>query len=146
MPWPLDNGCCRGAASIDWPLAHRDGLPFHQHDCPLHDVLQLANVPGPVIGLERFQGFLVDVRDGLAAALAVQAEEVQGQLIDVIAPFPQRRGLHRDHVQAIEQVFAEPAFFHQAFQVLIGGGDDAHIDTDRLPRADALEGHFLQHP
>ena len=39
-------------------------------------------------------------------------------------PFPQRRQLHADHIQAVEQVFAEFTFCHQPLQILMSGGNN----------------------
>ncbi|MNN18536.1 hypothetical protein D3C81_1317480 [compost metagenome] len=46
---------------------------------------------------------------------------------DVLATVAQRRHLQVEHVQAVEQVFAEAAFGDHALQVAVGGADDAHI-------------------
>ena len=51
----------------------------------------------------------------------------------------QRRQLNRDHVQAEEQVFAKAAVGHRAGQILVGGGENAHIDLDRLATAHAFD-------
>ena len=50
-----------------------------------------------------------------------------------------------DHVETIVQVFTKPAGTDQGLEVLMGGGQDPHVDRDRLRAADALEGHFLEH-
>ena len=64
---------------------------------------------------------------------------------DVVAPLAQRRQLDADHVQPVEQVLAEAAVLHLALQVDVGGGDDAHVDLDRLHAAEAHELAFLHH-
>jgi hypothetical protein len=50
-----------------------------------------------------------------------------------------------DHVQAVVQIFAEQAVAHALFQVLVGGGDHAHVRLDRLVPADAVEVAIGQH-
>ncbi len=50
------------------------------------------------------------------------------------------------HVEAVEQVFAEPALRHRFLEVDVGCGQHADVDPDRLPAADALKRSFLQHP
>ena len=47
-------------------------------------------------------------------------------------------------MQAIKEVFAEPAGFHIGDQVAVGGGDDAHVDLDGLASADRLDLALLQ--
>ena len=45
----------------------------------------------------------------------------------------------------MEQVFAEQALLDALVQVLVGGGDDAHVGLDRLVAADAVEVAVRQH-
>ena len=54
-------------------------------------------------------------------------------------------GIVTDHVQPVEQVFAEPAALPMS-SASVGGRDDAHVDLDRLAAADRLDLAFLQHP
>ena len=44
-----------------------------------------------------------------------------------------------DHVEAVEQVGAEPALLDLLLQDLVAGRDDPDVDLDRLRPADALE-------
>ena len=53
--------------------------------------------------------------------------------------------LHRDDVQAEEQVLAEAPRRDLGLEVAVGRGDDAHVDLDRLGRADAADLALLQH-
>ena len=53
--------------------------------------------------------------------------------------------LDPDHVQAVEQVGAKPAFLDLVLQALVGGGDDPNVDLDALGPAHALERARLQH-
>jgi hypothetical protein len=62
----------------------------------------------------------------------------------VVAALAQRRQVQGDHVQAEEQVLAEPAGRDLGAQVLVGGGQDAHVHRDRLAAADALDLARLQ--
>ena len=45
----------------------------------------------------------------------------------------------------VVQILAEAALADSAFQVAMGGGNDAHIDVDGAVASYALEGPFLQH-
>lgn len=49
-----------------------------------------------------------------------------------------------NHIQTIEQVFTESAFFHHRMEIAVGGGDDADIHLNRLMPAHAFEFPFLQ--
>ena len=82
--------------------------------------------------------------DALAVLLGVAAEEEARERRDVLAPIAQRRDLDRDHVEAVEEVFAESPFGDARPQVAVGRGDDADVDLERLVAADALERPLLQ--
>ena len=53
--------------------------------------------------------------------------------------------MHPDHVQAVEQIFTEFPLLHALFQVLVGGGDDPHIDLHRRVTAHAIKLTIRQH-
>jgi hypothetical protein len=64
----------------------------------------------------------------------------------VLAPLAQRRQAQADDVEAVEQVFAEHAVAHALLQVLVRGGDHAHIGLDGSGcAADAVELPVGQH-
>ncbi|MNT13414.1 hypothetical protein D3C72_1483840 [compost metagenome] len=65
---------------------------------------------------------------------------------DILAAVGQPWNVDANHVQAVEQVLAELAGLYQRLQVLVGGGDDAHIDLDRHVAAHAIELAIGQHP
>jgi hypothetical protein len=65
---------------------------------------------------------------------------VIGKRRDFLAPLAQRRQMEPDDVQAVEEVFAEPALGHQRVQIGVGGGDDPDVDAVRLRVADRV--HF----
>ncbi len=66
------------------------------------------------------------------------------QMRDVLRPRAQRRHGQRQHVQPVEQVFAELAGFRALQQIAIGRRDDAHVDLHRLAAADRLDLALLQ--
>ena len=63
---------------------------------------------------------------------------------DVLAAFAQRRQLHRDHVQSVEEIFAERRLRDHLREIGVRGGDDPNVDLDRVRIADALELAFLE--
>ena len=75
----------------------------------------------------------------LPSSAAKPRQKMPGQRRDIGGPFAQRRHRDREHVQAIEQVFAEAAGFDVGDQVAIGGRDDADVDLDQLAGADRLD-------
>jgi hypothetical protein len=60
---------------------------------------------------------------------ALLPQEVARQHGDVLAPLAQRRQAQADDVEAVEQVLAEHALAHPLFQVLVRGGDHAHVGS-----------------
>ena len=56
----------------------------------------------------------------------------------------QRRNIQRHHVEPVVQIFAESALLERRAQVLVGGGDHAHVDAARDVAAQALELALLQ--
>ena len=64
---------------------------------------------------------------------------------DVFLALAQRRQLHRDDVQPVVQVLAEPPVVHHRAQVDVGGRDDAHVHLDRVDAAEAHELALLDH-
>src|SRR5205823_5426771 len=57
-----------------------------------------------------------------------------------------RRQLDGDHLQAPEEVLAEPSFLHELRKVAVGGADHAQVEQDRLLSADPLDLVLLQRP
>ncbi len=60
-----------------------------------------------------------------------------------LRPLAQGGQAQIDHVQAIEQVFAEGAVLDRVGEIAVRRGDDADIDLDRLGAADAVDLAFL---
>ena len=88
---------------------------------------------------------------GKAFGLDTQLERAAGEEMareqgHVLAPLAQRRQAHADDIEPVVEVFAEAAFTHAAFEVLVRGRDHAHVRLDRLMAADAVKAAFLQHP
>ena len=60
-------------------LIYEEGVNFRKNYRALNDVLQLAYVSGPVVGLEEIHGLLVDCANLLAHLLGVAIDEVPEQ-------------------------------------------------------------------
>jgi hypothetical protein len=84
---------------------------------------QLADVPRPGVGLQEHRRSLRDAAHPLLHLLGVLREEVFGQQRDVLAPLAQRRQVHRDDIDPIEQIFSKAAARDQLLQILIRRGD-----------------------
>ena len=73
------------------------------------------------------------------------ADEVLHEQGHVFLAIAQRRQRQRDHVQAVEQVFAERAVGDHLHELGVGRGEHAHVHLDGAVLADALELALLQH-
>src|SRR6185437_13150406 len=71
-------------------------------------------------------------------------EKMPEQMRNILASRAERRDRQRQHMQAVEQVFAEMPALDAIEQPAIGCGDDADIDLHGLAAADRLDGAFLQ--
>ena len=72
-------------------------------------VLQLADVPGPVVFAQQAHGLAVDGFDLAAVLVAVTLEEEGDELRDVVAALAEGGQINRHDVQAVIQVFTEAA-------------------------------------
>ena len=116
-----------------------------QNRRPLDDVAQLAHVARPVVLLEHPHRLLIDAGDRLLIAQVELVQERLHQQRQIVAPVAQRRQADREHVQAVEQVFAQLALLHRFERIDVGRGDDAHVDRLLVPAAEAAEAALLQH-
>ena len=84
---------------------------------------------------------LITGESGTGKELVARAlgEEVARERGNVVAAFAQRGKPQADHVQAVIEIFAKRAFAHALLEVLVGGGDHAHVGLDLLMAADAIE-------
>ena len=81
-----------------------------------------------------------------AQLLCTLLQKVARQHRDVFASLTQRRQAQANHIQAVEQVLTEHAIFDAFFQVLVSGGDHAHIGLDGAVTAHAVIVAIAQHP
>src|SRR5688572_13945232 len=116
-----------------------DDVAVGQGDGALDGVLELADVAGPGVAHHRVLHGGLEALAGALHVLAVAGEEVLGEQGDVVPPLAQRRHVHGDHVEAVEEVLAELALPDGLLEILVGRGDEADVDAPRLHVADGLE-------
>ena len=112
---------------------------------PLDHVLELADVAGPRVMLQRVHHRLRHLGDLPPELALVAVDEEPHQPRDVFEAFLQRRQLDRIHAQAVVQVGAERALGDRGLEVAMRRRNHADIDRLRARRPDALELAFLQH-
>ena len=72
-----------------------------QHDHVAHDVLQLTDVPGPVIGQQAGFNLWREGCEGFVFLGRELAQEALGNQHDILATLSQRRHADRDNVEAV---------------------------------------------
>ena len=138
------RGRARGARlQLRGQVLRLQRLPLADGGRELQRVLELAHVPGPVVGEERAQRLGREAQRA-AGARARTREEEDGDGLDVLSPLAQRRQLDGEHLQPIVEVLAEGAGRHALAQVPVGGGDDTGVGLARRRLADALVAPLLQ--
>ena len=106
---------------------------------------QLANVARPIVSKQRVHRVRREFEKRLLVFLAEMAQKSADQNRDIFLSLAQRR--HRDahDVEAKIKIVAEFSLAHELFEVLVRGRDQAHVGTQRLIAADALERALFAH-
>ncbi len=68
-----------------------------------------------------------------------------GEQLDVGAAFAQRRHADADDVEPVVEVLAELAALDRRLEILVGRGEEAHVDAERVLAADRAHALVLQH-
>src|SRR5439155_732647 len=110
----------------------------------LHQVLELAHVPGPGILLEQLAGARREGRRRLPQLLAEAGEEEGGQVRDVLLPLAQRGQMDLEDVQPVVEVLAERPRADAGAQITIRRRQHPDVERDPLVAADALDHALLQ--
>ena len=98
----------------------RAGIAASQDHQPLDIVAQLTHIAGPIVGLEDGDGIFADPARGKTGALRNLADEIVNEVGDVFAAFGQTGDAQGHDVEAVEEIFAEAALRHVAFQIAGG--------------------------
>src|SRR6266403_1362547 len=116
----------------------------HEHRA-LERMVELADVAGPGMRLERVERLGLEAGERLPVASRVAAEKVLGEPPDVVAALPQRRKADLDGVEPEEQVLPEASGGHFGGNVGVGRGEDPHVDLARARGAHPLDLAALEH-
>ncbi len=107
--------------------------------------MKFADVPGPLVALERLNHVHRESRCRPAEASCGLLEEMRGERRKIFGAIAQRGQRHRKHAEAIEQIASEPAGGDFFLQVTICRSHDADVDRPRRLLADALKLSLLEH-
>jgi hypothetical protein len=135
-----------GAPTLEAEVGLVDLAAPRHEDRALHRVVELPDVARPGVGGERSYRVRVEAGPVLAVALGVQAQEVTGEEGNVLSPFPERRHLDLDRVEAEEEVLPEAAARYLLPYVRVRGGEDPDVGPPGTGRPHPLELSRLQHP
>ena len=120
--------------------------PVGQNHRPLDDIAEFTDVARPGVVSERLHRPARDVLDDLAELPAKLLDEGPDERRNVFPAVAQRRNVNGKHLEAEEQVLAEPILAHRLTEVAIAGRNQADIDLHGSAAAQSLEGAILQHP
>ena len=109
---------------------------------PLHQVLQLAHVAGPIVLLQKSQKAGA-AGEGLVVLPAEAGQELVGHGDDVLLPLPQGGDVDADDVQPVEEIGPEQTALHRLLQIAVGGNDQPEVQLDLLGAGEALNGLLL---
>ena len=112
----------------------------------LDNVLEFANIPGPVIMSQRVHGVAGYLLHSLVHEIRKAADKVMDQQWDVVPACAQRRKRDREYIQAIKEIAAKAAFRNHMRQILIRRCDDANVYPEGSCAAEPLELLFLEGP
>ena len=123
-----------------------DRLADRQDHRALDQVSQLAHVARVVVGAQDALGLRATAR-GAACSCARRSMRQEVRASGRMSSRRSRSGgsAEVEHVEAVVEVEAEGAALDLAGEVLVGRGDDAHVDRQVARAAEAPEGHLLEH-
>jgi hypothetical protein len=81
----------------------------------------------PVVSRKALEHLRRELRDELAGLLGMDGQKVVDERGNLLAPVAKRRDRQRYHVEAIEEILAEPPVVHQFRKARIGRGNDADV-------------------
>src|SRR5688572_20348511 len=126
-------------------VLHLDELTGRENDRPLDDVAHFPDVARPAVLLEDSHRRGIDGRDVLVVAGVEFGDERLNQQRQVFLALAQRRQLHREDVQPVEQILAQLPALDRLDRHDVGGGDDPHVDRLLGAPAEAPERPLLEY-
>src|SRR6267154_5241614 len=106
---------------------------------PLDDVLELPNVPWPVVRLEERQRGPADLPDALAGFRGKPLDQIFDQERDVFGTLAERRDVDRKDVEPVKQILPECSCGNRFRQVAVGRRQEADVHVNRVAVAHALD-------
>ena len=123
-----------------------DMVGLAQDSGPFDDVAQLPDVAGPAVTPERFKRLFREAAERAVVAPSKEYQKLLRERNCIIRPFAEWRNLDLDHVEPIEEVFAEPSFLDRILQIHVRRRDETHIGSARRVVADPFVLPVLDEP
>jgi hypothetical protein len=115
------------------------------NDRSLDHILQLANIPRPVVALERIDGVCRKTQIFPSFGLGVTLDEIPREQGDVTISFAKWWELDSRNVQSVEEICAEMIVLDRPFEGGIGAGDDARMQDLLFRATEAPEAAVFDH-
>src|SRR6266850_2711770 len=115
-----------------------------EDNAPLDEILELANVPRPLIRDEGRHRFRRNVFDLLTHPASINLDKMFHQCWNVFAACPQRWQGDRKHIQTVVEVAAKFVAFHHVSQISVGRSYEPNIHLVSPSAAQALKLLLLQ--
>src|SRR5277367_2518038 len=125
----------------EWYVEHS---PCGQNHGALDEILQLANVPWPMIGDQNIHGFRGNRVDRPVHAPRELPGKVPDQQRNIVAAIPERRQQNRKNIQAIKQVGSELMVRNHFRKIAVCRRNQASVALQRARAPEPLELALLQ--
>src|SRR5712671_7519739 len=112
-------------------LVNGERVAVAQDDGPLDDVLELPNVPWPVVRLEERQRGPADLPDALAGFGGIPLNQIFDQERDVFRTLAEGWHTDRKDVEPVKQILPECSSRNRSLQIAVGRGQDADVHGNR---------------
>jgi len=117
---------------------------FGEERRALEHVRQLADVAGPRVARERRARLGREPLRGPRVLGARAPQEVLGEQLDVAGALAQRRQRDRDRREPVVEILAEAARAHRGGEVLVGRGDELHVERLGTRAAEPAHGALVE--
>src|ERR1700692_1712862 len=130
---------------LESQVARLQNGAIRKQESALQNVAQLANISRPVIGSQPLHGFHGKLGPRARHIGADSQQQGMRNRGNVILPFAQGRNRKGHGADAKVKVAAKYFGFDQMAQVLMGGGNQPHVDKTIANVSQAAKSFFLDH-
>ncbi len=134
-----------GARQLVFYFGLVDARVAGQDDEALDEVTKLADISGPGLPSERFDGAISQGHVPIVM-MAKEIREKRDELQNIILAFAEWWDPDRDDVETIEEIFSKDTLATARLEVAVRGGDNAGIGGEGSAPSNPLELARLKHP